>query len=91
MHSPGSPSIVVADAAPAAEDTIAMPINATLRAIRSGEVDAVVVESERGPQVYTLDGAEFDYRALIESMNEGALVLKNVLVTTLSRASCVAS
>jgi signal transduction histidine kinase len=48
---------------------------ATLRAIRNGEVDAVVVESRRGPQVYTLDGAEFDYRILIESMNEGALVL----------------
>jgi PAS domain S-box-containing protein len=28
-----------------------------------------------GPRVYTLDGAEFDYRVLIESMNEGALVL----------------
>jgi signal transduction histidine kinase len=48
---------------------------ATLHAIRSGEVDAVVVQSEHGPQVYTLDGAEFDYRILIESMNEGALVL----------------
>jgi signal transduction histidine kinase len=48
---------------------------ATLRAIRNGEVDAVVVESTLGPKVYTLDGAEFDYRMLIESMNEGALVL----------------
>jgi signal transduction histidine kinase len=47
----------------------------TLRAIRNGEVDAVVVESPRGPQVYTLAGAEFDYRMLIESMNEGALIL----------------
>jgi signal transduction histidine kinase len=49
--------------------------HATLNAIRKGEVDAVVVESKIGPQVYTLDGAEFDYRILIESMNEGALVL----------------
>lgn len=48
---------------------------ATLRAIRNGEVDAIVVESALGPQVYTLAGAEFDYRLLIESMNEGALVL----------------
>jgi signal transduction histidine kinase len=48
---------------------------ATLRAIRNGEVDAVVVESKLGPQVFTLDSAEFDYRILIESMNEGALVL----------------
>lgn len=49
--------------------------HAALRAIRRGEVDAVVVESKVGPRVYTLDGAEFDYRVLIESMNEGALVL----------------
>src|SRR6185503_11300582 len=48
---------------------------ATLRAIGRGEVDAVVVEGKRGPQVYTLDGAEFDYRILIESMNDGALVM----------------
>ncbi len=48
---------------------------ATLRAIRNGEVDAIVVDGELGPQVYTLQGAEFDYRVLIESMNEGALVL----------------
>ena len=48
---------------------------ATLHAIRSGEVDAVVVESKHGPQVYTLESADFHYRLLIESMNEGALVL----------------
>ncbi len=48
---------------------------ATLHAIRKGEVDAVIVESKLGPQVYTLDGAQFDYRHLIESMSEGALVL----------------
>lgn len=48
---------------------------ATLRAIQHGEVDAVVVDGKGGPKVYTLDGADFDYRILIESMNEGALVL----------------
>jgi two-component system, NarL family, sensor kinase len=47
----------------------------TLRAIRSGEVDAVVVEGKRGPKVFTLKGAEHAYRHLIESMNEGALTL----------------
>jgi two-component system NarL family sensor kinase len=47
----------------------------TLRAIRSGEVDAVVVESKRGPKLITLGGAEDAYRMLIESMNEGALTL----------------
>lgn len=47
----------------------------TLRAIRSGEVDAVVVAGKHGPQVFTLQGAEHAYRVLIESMNEGALTL----------------
>lgn len=48
---------------------------ATLRAIRRGEVDTVLVASRRGPQVFTLEGAEHAYRVLIESMNEGALTL----------------
>jgi two-component system NarL family sensor kinase len=47
----------------------------TLRAIRSGEVDAVVVAGHKGPQVFTLEGASQAYRVLIESMNEGALTL----------------
>jgi len=47
----------------------------TLRAIRSGEVDAVVVAGKEGPQVFTLEGAEHAYRVLIESINEGALTL----------------
>jgi two-component system NarL family sensor kinase len=46
-----------------------------LRAIRAGEVDAVVVEGRHGPQVFTLEGEEHAYRVLIESMNEGALTL----------------
>jgi len=47
----------------------------TLRAIRSGGVDALVVAGKKGPQVYTLEGAEHAYRMLIESMNEGALMI----------------
>ena len=47
----------------------------TLRAIRAGEVDAVVVAGKRGHQVFTLEGAEHAYRILIESMNEGALTV----------------
>jgi len=47
----------------------------TLRAIRTGEVDAVVVAGRQGDQVFTLEGAEHAYRVLIESMNEGALTL----------------
>lgn len=47
----------------------------TLRAIRTGEVDAVVVAGRHGDRVFTLEGAEHAYRMLIESMNEGALTL----------------
>jgi PAS domain S-box-containing protein len=47
----------------------------TLRAIRSGEVDALVVSGAGGEQVYTLKGADHSYRVLIEDMNEGALTL----------------
>jgi PAS domain S-box-containing protein len=47
----------------------------TLRAIRTGEVDTVLVAGKEGSQVFTLDGAEHAYRMLIESMNEGALTL----------------
>lgn len=47
----------------------------TLRAIRTGEVDAVVTAGKEGLQVFTLEGAEHAYRMLIESMNEGALTL----------------
>jgi two-component system NarL family sensor kinase len=46
-----------------------------LRAIRSGEVDTMVVVGKQGDRVFTLDGAEQVYRLLIESMNEGALML----------------
>ena len=47
----------------------------TLRAIRAGEVDTVLVAGKRGPRVFTLEGAEQAYRMLIECMNEGALTL----------------
>src|SRR5512133_3304947 len=47
----------------------------TLRAIRSGEVDALVVSGVGGDQIFTLKSAELPYRVLIEEMNEGALTL----------------
>jgi len=49
----------------------------TIRAIRNGEIDAVVVADSEGEKVFTLEGAGHAYRALIESMNEGALTLKS--------------
>jgi len=49
----------------------------TLRAIRSGEVDAVVVSAPAGDQVFTLQGAEHPYRLLVETIDEGAATLSN--------------
>lgn len=49
----------------------------TLRAIRSGEVDALVVEGPKGEQVFTLQGAEHAYRILVETMTEGAMTLRD--------------
>ena len=46
-----------------------------LRAIREGEVDALAVYGEGGPQIRTLSGSEHPYRVLVESMNEGAVTL----------------
>jgi PAS domain S-box-containing protein len=46
-----------------------------LRAIRAGEVDALVVSGPHGDQVYTLKGADQPYRTLIEEMSEGAATL----------------
>jgi len=46
-----------------------------LRAIRHGEVDALVVDGPQGSHVYTLHSAEEPYRTLVEQMQEGALVL----------------
>ena len=46
-----------------------------LRAIRGGEVDAVVVSGPEGEQVYVLNGAEQPYRVFIENMSEGAITL----------------
>src|SRR4030042_5985568 len=46
-----------------------------LIAIRSGEVDAIVVSGAKGEQVYSISSAETPYRTFIEEMNEGAVTL----------------
>jgi PAS domain S-box-containing protein len=47
----------------------------TLRAIRAGEVDALVVSGLAGEQIYSLKGADYSYRILVEAINEGAGIL----------------
>ena len=50
---------------------------ATVRAIRSGEVDAIVVNGPGGEKVFTLQGADHTYRVFVQRMNEGAAVLSS--------------
>jgi PAS domain S-box-containing protein len=45
----------------------------TVRAIRAGEVDALVLHGSTGEQIFTLKGAESSYRLLVETMSEGAV------------------
>lgn len=47
----------------------------TLRAIRAGEIDAVIIQGPGGDQVYTLRNADHPYRTLIEQMQDGAAIL----------------
>ena len=47
----------------------------TIQAIRSGAVDAFLVEGPDGEKVYALESADRPYRILVECMNEGAITL----------------
>lgn len=49
--------------------------NDTIEAIRTGQVDALVVHGHEGHQVYTLKSADQTYRVFIEKMTEGAVTL----------------
>jgi PAS domain S-box-containing protein len=47
----------------------------TLNAIRQGSVDALVVKLGEVQRVFTLESADYSYRVLVESMNQGALTI----------------
>jgi len=47
----------------------------TLNAIRSGEVDAIVVWNGKEDKIYSLKDAQSPYRILLEKMNEGAVTI----------------
>ena len=47
----------------------------TIRAIRSGAVDAIVAAEAHGNRVYTLESADRPYRLLVEQMQQGAVTL----------------
>ena len=49
--------------------------NETIEAIRTGQVDALVVQSGASHQLYSLRTADHAYRLFIEKMTEGAVTL----------------
>jgi len=49
---------------------------ATLEAIRTGQVDALVVSGPRGDQTLTIEGATHPYFVLLNAMNDGAVLLE---------------
>ncbi|MCF0057660.1 ATP-binding protein [Dyadobacter sp. CY356] len=46
-----------------------------IHAIRTGQIDALVVKGKDGHELYTLKTADQTYRVFIEKMNEGAVTL----------------
>lgn len=59
-------------------------------AIRNGEVDALVMKSDQGHQLFTLKNSDQTYRIFIEQMTEGAVTLNalgNVLYSNSQFAS----
>ena len=49
--------------------------NETIEAIRTGQIDALVVKRPTGHQLYTLKTADQTYRVFIQKMRERALTL----------------
>ncbi|WP_426671517.1 PAS domain-containing sensor histidine kinase [Mucilaginibacter sp. McL0603] len=49
--------------------------NDTIEAIRTGQVDALVVKNENSHQLYTLKSSDHTYRVFIEKMSEGAVTI----------------
>ncbi len=47
----------------------------TLRAIRAGEVDAIIISGSDTERIYTLEGQDRAYRIMVETMHEGAASL----------------
>src|SRR5689334_20410910 len=47
----------------------------TIQAIRDGHVEALVVRTPQGEEIFTLRTADQPYRLMVEQMREGALTL----------------
>ena len=68
--SPAGPSRAISELRRRLEEA-----EATIRAIREGHVEALVVHGPEGEQIYTLRSADQPYRLIVEHMQEGALTL----------------
>ena len=64
--------------------------NDTIDAIRSGEIDALIVNGEDGHQVFALISADHTFRIFIEQMTEGAITLNREGVILYSNTSFAA-
>ncbi|MHC5732056.1 MAG: PAS domain-containing protein, partial [Nostoc sp.] len=60
----------------------------TLQAIMQGEVDALVVSTDKGPQVFTLKSADQSYRLLVEEMQQSAVILSDEELILYCNKSC---
>ena len=48
-----------------------------LEAIRNGEVDAIIVNSDSGEKIFSLSTSDTPYRIILEEMDEGAVILNS--------------
>jgi two-component system phosphate regulon sensor histidine kinase PhoR len=64
--------------------------NDTIDAIRSGEIDALIVKGEDGHQVFTLKSADHTFRIFIEQMTDGAITLNRDGIILYSNTSFAA-
>ena len=74
-----SPSLEIADGALRLENAGLRArleeSEATLRAIRSGEADGIVINTPQGERIFTLQGADEPYRVMVETMGDGAVTI----------------
>jgi len=64
--------------------------NETIEAIRTGQIDALVVQGIEGHKLYTLRSADQSYRVFIEKMTEGAVTLNKQGVIVYSNSQFAA-
>lgn len=58
-----------------------------IEALRTGKVDAILVDGEDGQQVFTLKSADQTYRIFIEKMTEGAVTINKKGIILYSNSS----